>query len=108
MNISESLKRRNSSYTNKPIEVIVTRNSNFESKHIVHAAISDNKGRVLMSAGEKDLRTFIRSSLKPFQAIPFISSGTKEKFKINEKGLALACGSHSGTITHAREAFKLL
>ncbi len=93
---------------NKPIEVILRRNSNFESKHIVHAVVSDDKGRVLMSSGNKGLETFIRSSLKPFQSIPFVNSGAKEAFHINDKGIAIACASHSGTTNQAREAFKIL
>ena len=97
-----------SSFHNNAFEVIVKRNSNFESKHIVHAVISDEKGRVLLYAGNFGLETFMRSSLKPFQAIPFITSGTTETFNISDCGVAISCGSHSGTTKHAREAFKIL
>ena len=96
------------SKTKKPLEVILKRNSSFESRHIVHALVSDNKGRVLLHAGNHNFQTFIRSSLKPFQAIPFISSGTSEKYNIDDKGIAVCCGSHSGSTLHAREVFKIL
>jgi len=61
-----------------------------------------------MSAGQANLETFIRSALKPFQAIPFISSGAAEVIGCEGKGLAICCGSHTGTTAHAREAFRLL
>ena len=51
---------------------------------------------------------FIRSALKPFQAIPFVSSGAASKINNASKSIALACGSHSGSKLHTREAFKIL
>ncbi len=79
-----------------------------ESIHRVHAVVSDNKGRVLMSAGDTKYETFIRSALKPFQALPFISSGALEKIDCGPNGLAISCASHCGSNEHAREAFKIL
>ena len=108
-NIKMQRKLDNKNNSNTPnLRVYLKRGSNIESIHKVHAVISDIKGRVLMKAGNSDYLTFIRSALKPFQAIPFISSGAYEKFMFDEKVLAIACSSHSGTKTHAREAFKLL
>jgi L-asparaginase len=66
------------------------------------------KGRVLMCAGNPEYKSFIRSALKPFQAIPFVSSGAASKINNNSKSIALACGSHSGSKLHSREAFKIL
>ena len=91
-----------------PIKVYLKRGSSIESKHIAHAVVCDLKGRVLMFAGDPEYVTFIRSSLKPFQVLPFISSGTSEYINTGDKGLAIACGSHSGSVKHAREAYKLL
>ena len=93
---------------NNILKVNLKRGFCIESVHYVHAAVCDIKGRVLMKAGDKDYETFIRSSLKPFQAIPFLSSGTAEKYKCGEKSIAIACGSHSGEPKHAREAYKIL
>ena len=81
------------------------RGSNIESIHKIHAVISDKKGRVLMCAGNPEYKSFIRSALKPFQAIPFVSSGASSKINNNLKSIALACSSHSGSILHSREAF---
>ncbi len=107
MNVNSSLSNTNKSNL-PPLEVILKRNSSFESIHKVHAVICDNKGRVLMKAGRSDFQTFIRSALKPFQVIPFVSSGSAERFECMERGLAISCGSHTGTSNHAREAFKIL
>ena len=93
---------------NPPLEVSLKRGSNIESIHKIHAVISDKKGRVLMCAGNPEYRTFIRSALKPFQAIPFVSSGAASKINNASKSIALACGSHSGSKLHSREAFKIL
>ena len=93
---------------NPPIEVMLLRGSSVESIHKVHAVISDKKGRVLMCAGNPEYKSFIRSALKPFQAIPFISSGASSKISNSLKSIALSCGSHSGSKLHVREAFKIL
>ncbi len=93
---------------NPPLEVILMRGSKLESIHKVHAVISDKKGRVLMCAGNPEYKSFIRSALKPFQAIPFVSSGASSQIKDSTTSIALSCGSHSGSILHTREAFKIL
>mgnify|MGYP003956568209 FL=1 len=95
-------------YRTSPLIVNLKRSSSIESVHRVHAVVSDSKGRVLMSAGSTDIETYIRSALKPFQALPFISSGTAEKIDCGEKSVAIICASHKGTKDHAREAFKIL
>ena len=91
-----------------PIEALLMRGSNLESIHKIHAVISDKKGRVLMCAGNPEYKSFIRSALKPFQTIPFVSSGASSKINDSSKSIALSCGSHSGSKLHTREAFKIL
>ena len=93
---------------NPPLQATLMRGSNIESIHKIHAVISDKKGRVLMCAGNPEYKSFIRSSLKPFQAIPFLSSGAASEINNASKSIALACGSHSGSKLHTREAFRIL
>ena len=93
---------------NPPLQATLIRGSNIESIHKIHAVISDKKGRVLMCAGNPEYKSFIRSALKPFQAIPFVSSGAASQINNSSKSIAIACGSHSGTKLHSREAFKIL
>ncbi len=94
--------------SNSNLQATLMRGSNIESIHKIHAVISDKKGRVLMCAGNPEYKSFIRSSLKPFQAIPFLSSGAASEINNASKSIALACGSHSGSKLHAREAFRIL
>ncbi|KGG15213.1 MULTISPECIES: asparaginase [unclassified Prochlorococcus] len=108
MDFKSKLNQKDINKNTPRLKVLLKRNSIIESIHNVHAVVCDKKGRVLMSAGNSEYSTFIRSALKPFQTIPFISSGAYKKVMCDEKVLAIACGSHSGTKTHAREAFKLL
>ena len=93
---------------NPPLQATLMRGSNIESIHKIHAVITDKKGRVLMCAGNPEYKSFIRSALKPFQAIPFVSSGASSKINNDSKSIALACGSHTGSRIHSREAFKIL
>ncbi len=93
---------------NPPLQATLMRGSSLESIHKIHAVISDKKGRVLMCAGNPEYKSFIRSSLKPFQAIPFLSSGAASEINNASKSIALACGSHSGSKLHTREAFRIL
>jgi len=91
-----------------PLEVRLLREGILESLHRVHAVVCDPRGRVLMRAGDPQQLSFVRSALKPFQAMVFVSSGTAERIACGERGLAIACASHTGTATHAREAFRIL
>ena len=93
---------------NPPLQAFLMRGSKVESVHKIHAVVTDKKGRVLMCAGNPEYKSFIRSALKPFQAIPFVSSGAASKINNDSKSIALACGSHSGSKLHTREAFKIL
>ncbi len=107
MNTGQTL-HQNFRVKNKPLKVLLKRGEIIESIHSAHAVVSDNKGRVLMFAGNPYYESFIRSALKPFQALPFVNSCTVEHTKSDDKSLAIACGSHKGTTEHAREAFKIL
>ena len=90
------------------LEVTLCRGGSVESVHRVHAVVCDLRGRVLMSAGQPGFEAFIRSAQKPFQALPFLSSGAAAAMDCGDRGIAISCASHSGSTVHAREAFKLL
>ena len=90
------------------ITVKLLREGIAESQHQVQAMVCDERGRVLMSAGSSDISSFTRSSLKPFQALAVASSGTLERFELDNRDLAVMCGSHQGNISHARQVFNIL
>ncbi len=78
----------------------LTRGQIVESVHFGAAAVVDAHGRLLASVGDPQTVTFLRSSAKPFQALPFIERGGHEKFGFTPKEIALTCASHSGTDEH--------
>jgi L-asparaginase II len=90
------------------ILVEVKRGGVVESRHRGHLIIVDGDGKTLFSLGNPDTVTFLRSSAKPFQAIPFLLSGAAERFGFTEKEIALACASHSGEPAHTETAAKML
>ncbi len=79
-----------------------------ESRHRVHVAVVDAEGRLRASSGDPDLVTYWRSSAKPFQALPLVDDGAVERYGITPEELALACGSHAGSVRHVMVAESLL
>jgi L-asparaginase II len=78
----------------------VTRGRIVESVHFGAAAVVDSAGRLLASLGDPQTLTFLRSSAKPFQALPFIERGGDQTFHLTSKEVAIICGSHDGTDEH--------
>ncbi|NJK50776.1 asparaginase [Candidatus Gracilibacteria bacterium] len=90
------------------IEVHLLREGIIESVHQVEATVCDDKGRLLLVAGSSETNTFIRSALKPFQALAVTSTGTLERFDLTDRDLAIMCSSHRGNIEQARQVFNIL
>jgi L-asparaginase len=90
------------------LEIHLLREGITESTHYATAVVCDRRGRVLSAAGNAESATFIRSALKPFQALAVTSTGTLERFDLNDKDLAIICSSHRGTIEQARQVFRIL
>jgi L-asparaginase II len=78
----------------------VTRGSLVESVHYGAIAVVDANGRLLAWYGDPKIVTFLRSSAKPFQALPFIEQGGDQAFHLTSKEIAILCGSHIGTDEH--------
>ncbi|MDJ0619608.1 MAG: asparaginase [Calothrix sp. MO_192.B10] len=90
------------------LEVRLLREGIIESRHIVHAAVCDERGRVLSVAGNAETATFIRSALKPFQALAVTATGTLESYELSDRDLAIITSSHKGTIEQVRQVFNIL
>jgi L-asparaginase II len=78
----------------------LTRGNIVESTHFGSIAVVDSNGRLLAWYGEPKLVTFMRSSAKPFQALPFIEHGGDRTFHLTSKEIAIICASHEGTDEH--------
>jgi L-asparaginase II len=47
---------------------------------------------------------FLRSSAKPFQALPFVERGGVEHFGYTQRELSMSCASHNGALMHVQTA----
>lgn len=88
------------SFQCNPILAEVFRGSEVESFHRGVIAVVDDNGKVIASAGNIRQRTFMRSSAKPLQVIPLITSGAADYFGFDNEEIALMCGSHNGESAH--------
>jgi L-asparaginase II len=73
----------------EPILVEVRRGGTVEALHRVHAVAVRN-GEIVQAAGDPELLTFLRSSAKPFQALPLAAA----RPDLDERDLAIASASH--------------
>ncbi|MCC6748138.1 MAG: asparaginase [Deltaproteobacteria bacterium] len=72
----------------------VVRSGRRESLHHGVLAVCDAAGRVVLARGEPGLRTYLRSSAKPFQAVSVLELGTAERLGLTEEELAVIVASH--------------
>lgn len=79
-----------------------------ESLHRGHVVAVNGIGETVAELGAPDTVTFIRSSGKPFQAIPLITSGAASRFDFTDREIAIACGSHSGEPIHVETVQSML
>ncbi len=93
---------------NSNILAKVVRGETLESLHRGHLIIVDGNGETLAQIGNPETVTFMRSSAKPFQVLPFLLSGGAEYFGFTDDEIALACGSHSGESFHVNTTAKML
>ena len=78
----------------------VTRGRIVESTHFGAVAIVDSRGKLYYSYGDPHTVAFLRSSAKPFQALPFVERGGVEHFGFTPRELALSCASHETAQIH--------
>jgi L-asparaginase II len=95
--------------TSSPYQPVleITRGTTVESVHFGALAVVDSHGHLIASYGDADAVTFLRSSAKPFQALPFIEAGGHTHYHLTKKEIALLCASHSGTDEHAETAAQI-
>ena len=86
--------------TTIPCIAEVWRGEVVESRHYGIVAVVDGSGKLVASAGDVETVTFLRSSAKPFQALPLLLTGAADRFSFTEAELAIACASHNGEPVH--------
>ena len=88
--------------------VEVRRGAITESRHRGHVAVVTPDGLIVSYVGDPTNVTFLRSSAKPFQAIPLLVSGAADHFGFTDEEVALACASHNGEPIHTKIAASML
>ncbi len=69
--------------------VEATRGDVVEARHCVHA-VAVRDGRIVESAGDPHLVTYLRSSAKPVQVLPLV----RVRPDLDDEEIAIACASH--------------
>jgi L-asparaginase II len=85
----------------------VTRGQIVESIHYGSIAVVDSNGKLIASHGDPQTVAFLRSSAKPFQALPFVERGGVEHFGFTPRELAISCASHEGSELHVQTVLQL-
>jgi L-asparaginase II len=80
----------------------VTRGNIVESIHYGSIAVVDSNGKLISSYGDPKAVAFLRSSAKPFQALPFVEHGGVEYFGFTPRELSISCASHEGSDLHVQ------
>jgi L-asparaginase II len=80
----------------------VTRGNIVESMHYGSIAVVDANGKLISSYGDPKVVAFLRSSAKPFQALPFVEHGGVEYFGFTPRELSISCASHEGSDLHVQ------
>ena len=88
--------------------VEVRRGGLTESRHRGHVLAIEPDGNIVAYLGSPHTVTFLRSSAKPFQALPLLASGAAERFGFTDREVALACASHNGEPLHTEIVASML
>lgn len=88
--------------------VVTTRGEAIECVHYGSIAVAGAAGRLLYSVGDCEYPVFTRSTLKPFQALPFVADEGPRCFDFSPEQIALMCASHSGETRHTDGVAEML
>lgn len=88
--------------------IAATRGETPESVHYGSLSVTAPSGESLHGLGDTEYPIFARSTLKPFQALPFILDGGPARFGFSQEQVALLCASHSGEPRHAAAVADML
>ncbi|HEY7914681.1 MAG TPA: asparaginase [Blastocatellia bacterium] len=91
-----------------PVLAEVTRGTIVESRHRGVIIIAEASGESIAEIGDASLITSTRSAIKPIQAIPIITSGAADHFKLTQGEIAIACASHEGERIHTETVIRML
>ena len=86
---------------NDELMIDVLRSCTLESQHIGSIVAVDFDGRIIAKLGDPDRRSYMRSSVKPMQAMPtFMDDDCMKRFRFNARERAYLVSSHNGEKRH--------
>jgi L-asparaginase II len=88
--------------------VRVTRGGVVESVHRGRLALCDQSGEVLAQVGDAGEAVYARSTLKPFQTMASARLLEGAGMRLDQRALAIASASHSGSAEHQAEVARIL
>lgn len=91
-----------------PVLVEVRRGEIVEAHHRGAIVVAEPDGRILAQLGDPEIITSTRSTIKPIQAIPLITSGAADHFQFLSREIAVACASHDGEPIHTETVTQML
>src|SRR5215216_4681959 len=91
-----------------PVLAEVRRGRIVESRHRGVIVALEPDGHVIARLGDDSLFTSTRSTIKPIQAIPIITSGAADHYHLTPRELAIACASHEGEPIHTETVMGML
>ncbi|MGV3682401.1 MAG: asparaginase [Acidovorax sp.] len=86
----------------------VTRGGLVECQHWGAVAVANRDGKLLAQVGDPGAVVFTRSTIKAFQALPFMQSGGARALGWGPADLALLCASHNGEPMHVEQVERML
>ena len=86
----------------------VRRGGVVESAHRGHVVVADAGGAVHSALGSSRATTFVRSAIKPLQAVAALRVALQAGGSFTAPGLAIACASHQGSEVQQEQAALLL
>jgi L-asparaginase II len=74
--------------------------------HLVDVAVSDERGRLVASAGDPAIAIYSRSCMKPLQAS--VALDAIDDDRLSDRAVAVMCSSHNGEPVHVAEVRRIL
>ncbi|HLY36089.1 MAG TPA: asparaginase [Candidatus Limnocylindria bacterium] len=93
-----------------PVLVEARRAGLVEARHRGTVVVVEPDGHLVTAIGDADQVVFLRSSAKPFQLAPFLTSGRFDSYRFGTptEALAIMAASHSGEDRHVRTVQAIL
>ncbi len=87
----------------------IKRSNLIEKKHYGFITVVNDDGSISSQIGDSiNSSFFIRSCMKPFQALPILTSGAFKKFNLDLRELAVSAASHTASFEHVETVKSIL